>query len=158
MAKPKRGILKHHQDQEWYFHFGRTNKTTPMLLPHFHRDARDLIHHQHLVQGHPPFHRLYEHRSSQTFKESVARHVSAAALRQLDAPTLLQMQTLNDSEKATWNAAYDEEYDGLTSLPAWTPISERQYQEMKSIVGNALPTMAISTIKFDENGHPKRCK
>ena len=158
MPKPRRGTLKIHTDQQWYFHYGRSNTTEPTLLKNFDRDARDLIHQQHLIRGHPPFHTIIANRKSIIFKESVARHVSAASLKNLDAPTLIQMQSLIDTDKEAWNQAYDEEYDGLNSLPAWTPISEEQYKEMRSIVGNALPTMAISTIKFDENGQPKRCK
>jgi hypothetical protein len=65
---------------------------------------------------------------------------------------------MDKHDKALWKAAYDEEYFGLKNLPAWTHITEKEYQQLKPIVGNALPTMAISTIKYDENGKPKRCK
>ena len=158
MPKPRRGTIKLHTDHEWYFHFGRSNTTEPVHLQNFHLEARNMIHNYHLIRGHPPFHKIMANRNSQIFKDSVARHVSAASLRNLDVPTLIQMQKLQDTDKTTWNKAYNEEYDGLNSLPAWTPISESQYQDMKHIVGNALPTMAISTIKYDENGQPKRCK
>ena len=90
--------------------------------------------------------------------KSVARHVSAASLKNLDAPTLLQMHKLEDHDKKLWKQSYDEGYFGLEDLPTWTHITEQQYQELRPSVGNALPTMAISTIKYDENGNPKRCK
>jgi hypothetical protein len=60
-------------------------------------------------------------------------------------------------DKAIWDATYDEEYDGLESLPTWQVLTEQQYRQISR--GNkALPTMAIATIKYDENNHPKRAK
>ena len=35
---------------------------------------------------------------------------------------------------------------------------EDQYQKLRRIHGNAIPSMAISTIKHDGNGNPKRAK
>ena len=43
---------------------------------------------------------------------------------------------------STWDAAYDEEYDGLDSLPTWEVISETRYRQL-SKGRRALPTMAI---------------
>ena len=158
MPKPRRGLLKRHQDNNWYFHFGRTNRTEPVLLENFHRDGLQLIQQNFLIRGHPTFSKIIHERKSSTFKESVARHVSAANLKSLDIPTLLQMQSLEKNDKDLWKAAYDEEYYGLEKLPAWTHITETEYKKIKPTVGNLLPTMAISTIKYDENGKPKRCK
>ena len=53
---------------------------------------------------------------------------------------------------------YDEEYYGLKDLPAWTTISESEYLKIRNVVGHALPTMAISTVKYDENNKPKCAK
>ena len=47
---------------------------------------------------------------------------------------------------------------GLHNLPAWTTITEAEYQAQKHKFGSLLPTMAISTVKFDEFGKPKRAK
>ena len=89
----------------------------------------------------------------------MAKHVSAAGLKNLDVPTLVQMHNIKHIyDKEQWNKAYDEEYNGLADLPAWTHITEAEYQEIKPTVGRVLPTMAISTIKYDEQGKPKRCK
>ncbi len=55
MPKPRRGILKYHDDNEWYFHFGRTNTTDPIHLKHLHRDGLELIQNGHLIKGHPTF-------------------------------------------------------------------------------------------------------
>jgi hypothetical protein len=53
----------------------------------------------------------------------VLRHVSAHGLSSLIAPTSLKHHAKMSSEdKAIWDAAYDEEYDGLESLPTWEII------------------------------------
>ena len=42
---------------------------------------------------------------------------------------------------------------------AWSYITEDEYKTLcKSFTPSILPTMAISTIKYDENGNPKRAK
>jgi len=64
---------------------------------------------------------------------------------------------MSSSYKEIWDAAYSEEYDGLTSLPTWEVISEDQYYKL-SKGKKALPTMAIATIKYDKHNKPKRAK
>ena len=61
------------------------------------------------------------------------------------------MMSLNNDDKTMWSAAYDEEFDGLKNHSAWTAITESQYNKIKHVVGRALPTMAILTIKYDED-------
>ena len=68
------------------------------------------------------------------------------------------MHTLIPSNKRTWKGGYDKEYYGLKSLPAWITISQAEYDRIRPIVSTALPTMVISTIKYDENGNPSREK
>ena len=51
-----------------------------------------------------------------------------------------------------------EELEGLEQLPTWEVIDEEEYKRIRQVVGRALPTMAISTIKYDEKGNPKQCK
>ena len=46
----------------------------------------------------------------------------------------------------------------FTKIPIHGNISEDEYKALSPIVGNALPTMAISKIKTDENGNPTRAK
>ena len=158
MTKPQRGTLRLHDNDEWYFHYGRTNKQPPLHLVDFTSVAHKMVTHNELTRGHPPFHKIYDEMRSTIFKESVARHISAAGLNKLEAPTLLQMKNLDYNDKKIWSAGYDEEYDGLQDLPAWTEISESEYQQIRHVVGNALPAMAISTLKYDEQGKPKRAK
>jgi len=64
---------------------------------------------------------------------------------------------LDPEDKIIWDAAYDEEYDGLESLPTWEIITEAQYKQLGK-GRRALPTMAIATVKYDANNRPKRAK
>lgn len=57
------------------------------------------------------------------------------------------------------NKANLKEYLGLhKDTKTWEYITEEEYQNLKSITGTALPSMAISKIKLDENGAPVRAK
>lgn len=40
----------------------------------------------------------------------------------------------------------------------WEYITEEQYQTLRPVTGNALPTMALSKVKKDEDGNPDRAK
>lgn len=158
LTKPRRGTLQLHQDNIWHFHTGRKNKKPPIPLPNIHMDLLHLIHTSHLTQGHPPFYRIMSIHRTQQFQNSVACHVSAASLQDLSPPTLIKMMSLSPEDKSIWSKGNDEEFNGLADLPAWTSITESEYRKIRKVVGNALPTMAISTIKYDENGIPTRAK
>ena len=88
----------------------------------------------------------------------MSQHISAASLRYLDTPTLLNMINLCSQDKSFWKSAYDEEFYGFQDLPAWNVINKHEYQRLHTLVGEALPSMAISTIKYDENRNPKTVK
>ena len=64
---------------------------------------------------------------------------------------------MTSSDKDIWDAAYSEEYDGLSSLPTWEVLSEADFRSLGKDV-KALPSMAIATIKFDNFNRPKRAK
>ena len=52
-----------------------------------------------------------------------------------------------------------EEYLGLHGKPkTWEYLSEKEYQLLRPVIVNALPSMVISTIKRDENGIPHQAK
>ena len=89
-----------------------------------------------------------------------ARHVSASNLHHPAPPRNLRSHhTLIASDKDIWDQAYMEEYLGLhDKTKTWEYISEKQYQALRPVIGNALPSMAISTIKRDEHGAPCRAK
>ena len=158
MEKPRRGTLVLNDDNIWHFHMVRGTNRTPIPLPNLHEDIFDMIKTSQLTRGHPPFHRIFNSRRQLRFENLIARHISAASLDNVDAPTLLNLQKLSPNDKKIWKDGYDEEYYGLKDLPAWTSINESEYQKIKHIVGHALPTMAISTVKYDENNQPKRVK
>ena len=88
----------------------------------------------------------------------IARHVSAKGLSSpIEAP-LCKHHKLPKEDRENRDASYKEEYDGLVNLDTWDFVTEEEYQKLKHIVGKALPTMAISTIKRDGNGNPTRAK
>jgi hypothetical protein len=111
-----------------------------------------------LFRGHAKFKNVYATRTQHSLTDCVLRHISAHGLKSLLAPASLKSHSnLNPEDKLIWDAAYDEEYDGLESLPTWEVISEEQYYQL-SKGRKALPTMAIATIKYDANNRPKRAK
>jgi hypothetical protein len=64
---------------------------------------------------------------------------------------------MDSNDKLIWDVTYNKEYDGLVSLPTWDILTEEQFRCI-SKGKRALPTMAIATIKYDENNKPKRAK
>jgi hypothetical protein len=64
---------------------------------------------------------------------------------------------MHSVDKNIWDEAYSEEYDGLASIPTWEVLSEAQFKPL-SKGRKPLPSMAISTIKYDSNNKPKRAK
>jgi len=84
--------------------------------------------------------------------------VTAHGLQQLIAPTSLKnLQKLSASDKTIWQAAYDEEYDGLFSIPTWEVISEDEFKKLHKSV-KPLPSMPIASLEYDGNNKPKRAK
>jgi hypothetical protein len=71
-------------------------------------------------------------------------------LHLLPHTSLKSHQSMSPNDKAVWDAAYDEDYDGLESFPIWEIATEQQFHQL-SKGRKALPTMAIATIKYDEN-------
>ena len=115
---------------------------------------RDLL----LFKGHPKYQKINSLLQSRYIGKVVSNHVSARGFTSRGVPILVQHKLLPEKDHRIWDAAYKEEYFGLQDLPAWTTITDEQYQQIKHKVGRPLPTMVISTIKYDENGDPKRAK
>ena len=91
-----------------------------------------------------------------------SRHVSAQSLKQNFAPPNLKV-ALSDSnpDKEIWNAAYNEEYDGLQNLDTFTVITTEEYQQYLKKYGEqarAIPSMNLFNIKPDMEGNPLRAK
>eukprot|EP00957_Ditylum_brightwellii_P156039 11876673-Ditylum_brightwellii.AAC.1 len=68
------------------------------------------------------------------------------------------MMQLRNHDQSLWKSAYHKEYYGLQDLPAWSVINKTIYEMLKPVVDAALPSMAISTMKYDQDEHPKRVK
>jgi len=56
-----------------------------------------------------------------------------------------------------WDEAYTEEYDGLQSIPTWEVLTESPFRQL-SHGRKSLPSMAISTIKYDAFNKLKHAK
>jgi len=70
----------------------------------------------------------------------------------MDTPTLLNMHKLHSSDQEIWKYGYDEDYFGLKDLPAWSTITEAEYNNIKHIVGPALPTMPFLPLNMTKMG------
>ena len=83
-------------------------------------------------------------------------HVDASTLQSHKEPSNLREHSLillND--KTIWVRVYLHEYIGFTEdTSTWEYITEAQYQAICPIVGNTLPSIALSTIKRNEHGNP----
>ena len=165
IKKPQQGHLLQDND-DWKFRPGRSKNNpnkTPINLHHFLELAQSMVNNKKLFCGWRNTQTVLTARhvraSSNIIAHRIAaRHVSATTLDLLQAPTLTKHNKLSQNDKLLWDAAYKEEYEGLLRLGTWEVISEEQYKLIKKSTGNPLPTMAISTIKKDKEGNPKRCK
>jgi len=113
MSKPRHGRLDiSSKDQEWYFFPGKN--TQGILLPDFNANCHELLDTAQLFRGHAKFKNVYDARTQLSLRDCVLRHVSAHGLSSLIAPTSLKHHAkMSSGDKAIWDAAYDEEYDGL---------------------------------------------
>ena len=154
---PKHGYLVRESNQ-WHFRPGhrKTNPTTP--LENFDQTFHSLMNSHQLFRGHPSYRKIIQAKSSLVLGKAIAKHVSAKGLSSHDVPTLIHHKRMKKNDKDIWDSAYAEEYFGLQNLPAWTTITEKEYKNMQHKYKTLLPTMAISTIKFDEHNKPKRAK
>jgi hypothetical protein len=160
MAKPRHGRLRlHSSDKEWYFCPGNTSDFSKGTVIHdLTANCQQLMESSQLFRGHAKFPRVYQARHQTLLQSCVLRHVSAHGLQSLIPPASLKHHsTLSPSDKLIWDNAYCEEYDGLSSIPTWEVLSESQFKQL-SKGRKSLPSMAISTIKYDTFNKPKRAK
>ena len=154
--KYKRGYLNLDADNDWEFvtrnKSGQSIENIPLL---------DL--------NYSWKHRIQENSLSLGWQENVARrccgigrHVSAANLSSpLPPSNLIKGLSKDNSDAGVWNAAYNEEYDGLNGLDTFAEISEDEYNTLVAKHGDkckAIPTMNIFTVKKDKDGNPVRAK
>jgi hypothetical protein len=159
MPKPRLGRLYSDDKDTWYFCLGKSSDISKgILLQDFHANYRSLLDSGQLFQGHTKFHKVYQARNQAQLQDCILRHVSAHGHRSLIAPSSLrQISKMHPSDQIIWNEAYKEEYDGLINIPTWEVLSESQFK-LLSKGAKPLPSMAISTIKYDENNRPNRAK
>jgi len=158
MSKPRHGQL-YLNDGQWYFCFGNSKDFEKgVQLLDFSNQHQSLLDTGQLFWGHTKFSRVYQARHQAQLHNYILQHVSAHGLDSLIAPTSLKHHsTMTTNDKNIWDAAYNEEYDGLAGIPTWEVITEQQFKQLSKGV-KPLPSMAISTIKYDENNKPKRAK
>jgi len=159
MSKPRHGKLRQNSSQQWVFCPGTsTDVSTGILLANLSSTAQQLLDTGQLFRGHTKFQKVYQARTQVQLRDSILRHVSTHGLESLIAPTSLHAHhKLNASDKKIWDEAYNEEFDGLASLPTWEVFTESQFKTLSKGT-KALPSMAIATIKYDAFNHPKRAK
>ena len=158
MDQPKHGHLVKSTDK-WLFKSGKGSTLKYVELLDFNSVARDMIKNFVLFEGHRRFKDILHLRSIIKLKAAVARHVSAAGLSNLIPPTSVDSHTkMSPKDKEIWDAAYSEEIEGLLDKGTWETITEADYNNIRHKVKALLPSMALSTIKYDENGRPKRAK
>jgi len=159
MSRPRQGKLRLDSTDNWIFTPGNTiDLAQGILLKDLSSNAQNLIETGQLFKGHTKFRRVYTARNQAQLRESVLQHFSAHGLTSLIPPaTLSSHHKLSENDKNIWNAAYSEEYDGLSDLPTWEILTEDQFKQLSKGT-KALPSMAIATIKYDANNCPKRAK
>jgi len=158
MNRSQRGKLLL-ENKTWYFRPGYKDTNTKLELKDFDNQKHRHINEGSLYKGHISIQQVLLNKSSKTLFTIIANHVSAKGLQSHDVPTLLKHKKMSSkNDKEIWDAAYAEKFYGLKDLPAWTTLTEEEYQEKKNEYKAILPTMAISTIKHDEFGRPKRAK
>ena len=82
-----------------------------------------------------------------------SKKVSASGLSYLYKPKLHKQSKLPPSDKEIWDQSYfGGGYMGLheDTQTCWEYITEEQYKVLRPIVGNNLPTMALSKLKPNE--------
>jgi len=128
------------------------------ILPDLSADCHRLLESGQIFKGHTKFPRVYQARQQAQLTDCVLRHTSAHGLQSLIPPSSLKHHhSLSSSERAIWDAAYSEEFDGLSSIPTWEIVTESEFRAL-SKGRKSLPSMAISTIKYDSNNKPKQAK
>jgi deoxyuridine 5'-triphosphate nucleotidohydrolase len=162
MPKPKQGFLQH-KNNEWYFLPGRKKNKDPIMLPDFTQTAESMVTNKHLFKGWKPHSVVSTARVARATSNIISnlivnRKVSAKDLHLMTAPTLLKHHQLHADDRKTWDEAYRQEYQGLVDIDTWETITETEYEDTKHLYKGVMPTMAISTIKYDGSGAPIRAK
>eukprot|EP00957_Ditylum_brightwellii_P091818 6991028-Ditylum_brightwellii.AAC.1 len=87
---------------------------------------------------------------------SFAQKVSTTSHIDPDLPTPLKAHdSMLSNDKEIWDCLYAKDYFSLhNDTRTWQHISKDKYNLLKPMVGHALPTIAIATVKHNKNGKP----
>jgi hypothetical protein len=159
MTKPRHGKLFQNLDKDWVFCPGvSTDVSKGILLPDLAASFQSLLDTGQLFRGHTKFRRVYQTCTQVQLRDCVLRHVTAHGLSSFVAPSSLKsIASMTSTDQDVWLSAYDEEFDGLSSLPTWDIVTEEQFKRLNKGV-KALSSMVIATIKYDKFNRPKRAK
>ena len=161
-VSPATSFLHKWDTNEWSFIPGRnlTSQHTPIPLPHFTNGyACQLTSSKHLLHGFQRKHFVLQQQQLHSTTNILALHVSAVNFHShLSPQSLWCHHALHPDDKQILDEAYAEEHHGLQDLSCFDNITEGEYQSLKHILAPLLPSMAISTIKHDENGSPIHAK
>ncbi len=132
IPKPRHGTLHFTDDKKWLFPPGKTLEDHHGILsPDLEANFQTLSDTGQLFHGHTKFKNVFDTRNQISLQTSVLHHGSAHGLQLLVAPSSLKNHSkIPSTDKAIWDAAYNEEYNGLTSLPSWEVISEDEYYKL----------------------------
>ena len=160
MPRSLQGFLIHNE-KGWFFKPGRKIESHHPLkkLPNFEDTVNQMVTTRQLQKGFHAHKVMVQQQQLYSSRNIVAFHISAKNLLIPTAPSSLKNHSkLPESDKITWNQAYSEEYNGLQELEVFDYISEAEYQKLKHILGQKLPSIAIATIKYNADGQPERAK
>jgi hypothetical protein len=108
----------------WFFYPGKHKADNGIALYDFEANCRVLLDTGQCFKGHAKFKNVYDVRSQVSLQQCVLHHASAHGLHSLVVPSSLKHHFhMTPTDKQIWDAAYDEEYDGWTSLPLWQVIT-----------------------------------
>lgn len=136
MTKPRHGKLFQHSVGDWTFCPGNTvDVSKGIKWPDLFANCQTLLHSGQLFHGHAKFPRIYQTHNQVHLKVSVLQYVSAHGLSNLIVSTSLkQLQTFSDDDQEIWKAAYNEEFNGLSSIPTWKIITESQFKTLNKSI------------------------
>jgi hypothetical protein len=131
MPRPKHGTLQLSSDHTWTFYPGKRVDKDGISLLNFEANCQELLDTGQLFKGYTKFRNVRTAHSQVSHRDCVLRHVSAHGLNSLLAPSSLKHHSkMTSSDKEIWDATYNEEYNGLISLPSWEVVSEDQYLKL----------------------------
>ena len=140
MPSPLQGKLHKSSNNEWSFIPGRKTPSNkpPIDLPNFSNGyARHLTTSKQLMKGYQRKATIIKQQQLQIATSPLALHVSAVNLHSHLSPSSLKHhQILHPDDKEIWDEAYREEYEGFLELGCFDIITEREYQQLKHILGS----------------------